>query len=87
MTLFLRRVSTGLLSQVNNAGAHAPGSTVGGDMAVIDRSYQVNLRSVLIVTKRALPHILKNKDKGMLNHYPANTLRNNDRYYVRATSF
>ena len=52
--------------KVNNAGAVSSGGLAATSLEGFDKMYNANVRSVVMVTKKALPKIIENK--GNVNH-------------------
>ena len=50
--------------QVNNAGATLTGGLAATSLEGFDKMYNTNVRSVVMVTKKAMPKIIENKGKG-----------------------
>ncbi|KAK6037165.1 hypothetical protein COOONC_25330, partial [Cooperia oncophora] len=56
-----QRIDTLVQNYINCAGILTSGSIIDTDIEVYDRQMDVNVRSVVMLTRLALPHIIKTK--------------------------
>jgi NAD(P)-dependent dehydrogenase (short-subunit alcohol dehydrogenase family) len=60
---------------VNNVGVHAPGSALTVDEAVWDRTFEINLKSMMLTSKYAIPKMIETGGGSIINLSSVDGLR------------